>query len=149
MLCLTGGSLAAQSGGDADLTGQLALSRAQLQVERQAIITRAMEFTDGESNTFWPLYREYQGKLEEVIDRQVALLRDYAASYDTLTDKQSEDLVKRYQDSQKDKLKVQQDYFKKFKKILPPRKVARYFQLENKLDAIVAYDLARTVPLVR
>lgn len=108
-----------------------------------------MEFTDEESNNFWPLYREYQGKLEEVIDRQVALLRDYAASYDTLTDKQSEDLVKRYQDSQKDKLKVQQDYFKKFKKLLPPRKVARYFQLENKLDAIVAYDLARTVPLVR
>jgi hypothetical protein len=51
-------------------------------------------------------------------------------------------------DYQKDKLDLERDYVKKFKKILPGRKVARYFQLEHKLDAIVDYDLAKNIPLI-
>jgi hypothetical protein len=134
---------------DPDLAGQLELSRAQLAVERQAIVTRAMELTDSESTTFWPLYREFRGKIEQIVDRQVGLLRTYSGAGDTLSDEQAQELVAEYIKTQKEKLKVQQDYMKKFRKILPARKVARYFQLETKLDAIVSYDLARTIPLIK
>jgi hypothetical protein len=134
---------------DQDLAGQLELSRAQLAVERQAIVTRAMELTDSESTRFWPLYREFRGKIEQIVDSQVGLLRTYSGAGDTLSDEQAQELVAEYIKTQKEKLKVQQDYMKKFRKILPARKVARYFQLETKLDAIVSYDLARTIPLIK
>jgi hypothetical protein len=134
---------------DPDLAGQLELSRAQLAVERQAIVTRAMELTDSESTRFWPLYREFRGKIEQIVDSQVGLLRTYSGAGDTLSDEQAQELVAEYIKTQKEKLKVQQDYMKKFRKILPARKVARYFQLETKLDAIVSYDLARTIPLIK
>ena len=129
--------------------GDIELSRAQIQAERQAIVNRAMELTDSESTAFWPLYREFRTKMAEVTDRQVAVIKEYAASYNSMTDDQADHLMSDYQDFQKDKLKLEKDYVKKFKKILPTRKVARYFQLEHKLDAIIDYDLARTIPLLQ
>ena len=36
----------------------------------------------------------------------------------------------------------------RFREILPAKKVARFFQLENKMDAVIEYDLATSIPLV-
>ena len=130
-------------------SGDIELSRAQIQAERQAIVNRAMELTDSESTKFWPLYREYRTKMAEVTDRQVAVIKEYAATYNSMTDDQADKLMSHYMDFQKDKLNLEKDYVKKFKKILPTRKVARYFQLEHKLDAVIDYDLARSIPLLQ
>jgi len=128
--------------------GEIEVSRAQLQAERQAIVNRAMELTDSESTKFWPLYREYRTKMAEVSDKQVATIKEYAANFNTMNDAEAERLMTNYMDYQKDKLNLERDYVKKFKKILPGRKVARYFQLEHKLDAIIDYDLAKNIPLM-
>ena len=128
--------------------GDVEVSRAQIQAERQAIVNRAMELTDSESTKFWALYREYRTKMAEVTDKQVTTIKEYAASFNTMTDAQADHLMSNYMDYQKDKLNLERDYVKKFKKILPTRKVARYFQLEHKLDAIIDYDLAKSIPLL-
>ncbi len=128
--------------------GDVEVSRAQIQAERQAIVNRAMELTDSESTAFWPLYREYRTKMAEVTDKQVATIKEYAAAFNSMTDKEADRLMSNYMDYQKDKLNLERDYVKKFKKILPTRKVARYFQLEHKLDAIIEYDLAKSIPLL-
>jgi hypothetical protein len=128
--------------------GDVEVSRAQIQAERQAIVNRAMELTDSESTAFWPLYREYRTKMAEVTDKQVATIKEYAAAFNSMTDKEADRLMSNYMDYQKDKLNLERDYVKKFKKILPTRKVARYFQLEHKLDSIIEYDLAKSIPLL-
>ncbi|HSE66560.1 MAG TPA: hypothetical protein VLB12_06220 [Gemmatimonadales bacterium] len=141
--------LAAQDSSGSSGGGDIELSRAQIQAERQAIVNRAMELTDSESTKFWPLYREFRTKMAEVTDRQVAVIKEYAATYNSMTDDQADKLMSNYMDFQKDKLNLEKDYMKKFKKILPTRKVARYFQLEHKLDAVIDYDLARSIPLLQ
>ena len=47
-----------------------------------------------------------------------------------------------------DLLKVRKQYVRQFRKILPIRKVFRFFQLENKIDAEIDVELARSVPLM-
>ena len=47
-----------------------------------------------------------------------------------------------------DWLRVQQKFVRKFRKVLPEVKVARFYQLENKMDAEVEAQLAVVVPLV-
>jgi len=32
--------------------------------------------------------------------------------------------------------------------VLPEKKVARYYQLENKIQAVLTYELAKNIPLV-
>jgi hypothetical protein len=34
-------------------------------------------------------------------------------------------------------------------KVLPGRTVARFFQIENKMDAIIDYEMAGEIPLVK
>jgi hypothetical protein len=56
-------------------------------------------------------------------------------------------MLKEFMAIQNEKTKVQSKYVDRFRKVLPARSVARFYQIENKLDAIVSYDLASEVPL--
>lgn len=126
---------------------QLELNRSEIQANRQAIISRAMELTSEESTKFWPTYRDYRNEIAKVTEQSASLLEEYATNWRTLPDKKAFELVEDYQKAQKDKLDVERKYADKFRKFLPGRKVMRFFQLESKLDAAIAFDLAQQVPL--
>jgi hypothetical protein len=126
---------------------QQELNRSEIQANRQAIISRAMELTSEESDRFWPTYRDYRNEIAKATEQSASLMEDYAANWRTLPDKQAFELVEDYQKGQKDKLDVERKYADKFRKFLPGRKVMRFFQLESKLDAAINFDLAQQVPL--
>jgi hypothetical protein len=130
-------------------SGEIALTRQVVQTERQALVTAAMELTEQEGAAFWPLYREYRGAMAKVGDRSQALIVDYAAKYATLTDADAQVMLDEMLAIDTEALKVRKDYVKRFGKILPAKRVARFFQIENKMDAVIKADLAETIPLVR
>jgi glycyl-tRNA synthetase beta subunit len=45
-------------------------------------------------------------------------------------------------------LKVKETYLPKFRKVLPEVKVARFLQIENKIDTLIKLDLAAEIPLI-
>lgn len=126
---------------------QLELNRSEIQANRQAIISRAMELTVEESDKFWPTYRDYRNEIAKASEQSASLLEEYATNWRTLADKRAFELVEDYQKAQKDKLDVERKYADKFRKFLPGRKVMRFFQLESKLDAAIDFDLAQQIPL--
>ncbi|POY36386.1 hypothetical protein C3K47_11605 [Solitalea longa] len=132
-----------------DAKSQLELTRSALQTMKQDVVTQAMNLTDEQSAKFWPLYREFQNAKATLNDQSIKLIEDYANSYENLTDDQALQLIKQFQSVQKQQLSLQNQYIKKFAKVLPGKVVAKYFQTENKLDAIVKYDLAGSIPLVK
>ena len=95
-------------------------------------------------------FEAYRGELAAVGDRTVAVIKSYAEAFnaDSMTDAKAEELMKEFFSIQEAELKLKKRRWKKFSKILPARKAARYYQLENKLDAIVAVDLAQQIPLI-
>jgi len=129
-----------------DLTSDIALTRASIQLRRQAIVTSVMDLTPSESQTFWPLYREYRIAMAKVGDRVQQLLVDYSGQYDTLTDDQAKKIMQEWLSIEMD---VKSKYISRFQKILPARKVMRFFQADNKLDAVLNAQLASVVPLAR
>lgn len=133
---------------DADVNNAIEVTRSVLQTQKKAIIANAMELTGEESNKFWPVYRDYQTDLKKVNDRTVKLITDYAMNYDMLKDQQAKSMVDEFLSIEKAELKLKKSYVKKFRKVLPPRKVARYFQIENKIDAVIRVELAQDIPLV-
>jgi hypothetical protein len=54
-----------------------------------------------------------------------------------------------YLAAEADRLKVRRDYIDEFAKVVPGLTVARFYQIENKIDAVVRYDLAATIPVVQ
>jgi len=146
------GTARAQNANPAQSTGtgsDIEVARAQLAADRKAIVAQNLPLTDQESAAFWPVYDDYRAQMKKINDRKVALIKSYAGSYNSLTDQQALDMLKESQDINKSELDLKSNYVDKFKKVLPPKKVARYYQIESKLDAIVNYGLARDIPLAQ
>jgi len=105
--------------------------------------------TEEEQKVFWPLYNTYQAELSKLEDKEIALITMYAENYKDMTDQKAQELLDQFLAVDDEALKVRHAHVKKFLKVLPAKRVARYFQVENKLNAIVNYDLARGIPLVK
>jgi hypothetical protein len=125
------------------------LTRSAIQAERMAILGANLELDEEESAVFWPLYEEYRDALESAIDTRVNLLNQYFASYETLTDSEAIELLEKHLAWEKEVLKVRNAYAKKMSKSLSGKTVARFFQIENKMDIIVEYELAGEIPLIK
>jgi hypothetical protein len=82
-------------------------------------------------------------------DRLVKVITEFAASNATLNDEQATRLLDEYLDIRTRDLSVKKKYVGVFRKVLPAPKVTRFFQLENKLDAVVQYELGAEIPLAR
>ena len=125
------------------------LTRSAIQAERQAILATNLELSEKESAIFWPLYEEYRSALESTINTRVDLLNQYFSSYETLTDQEASALLDKHIAWEKEVLKVRNTYVKKMNKALSGKTVARFFQIENKMDIIVEYELAGEIPLIK
>jgi len=121
--------------------------RAQISADRQALVAANMELSEKQGEKFWPLYREYQLKRDGLMDRRLKILTEFRDDYMGMTAKQAEQILVDALDLEKDILKLKESYRKKFQKVLAPRATLRYYQIENKFDAIINYDIAAVVPL--
>ena len=136
-------------GTSGNILDEIALTRSGIQARRQAIVTSAMDLTEAESQAFWPLYRDYRTDMAKVDDRLVNLIVVYASNYDSLTDDMASTLLTDYLDVEKARLDVKSQYVPRFQRVLPARKVARFFQIDNKLDKRIQAELAADIPLTR
>jgi hypothetical protein len=98
---------------------------------------------------FWPLYREYRVEAAKIGDRILALIMRYAANYDEMTDKAADKLVSDFVKIEQARANLKAKFLPKFKKVLPAKKVARFYQVENKLDIVILNEMADNVPLMR
>jgi hypothetical protein len=108
-----------------------------------------LQLTPSESEAFWPLYNKYRSDVVSVQDRLVKLITDYAAQRDALTDAQARKLLDDFLDYQSQLLRVREKYVGRFAKVLPSIKVTRFYQIENKLDAISNLTLASQIPFTK
>jgi hypothetical protein len=126
----------------------LDILRQTLRANKKAIVATSLTLTDTEAAQFWPLYDRYQGELTAVNDRLVKVLEDYTASFKTLSDEKAKSLIEQYLSVDEDRAKIRRTYLPEFAKMLPGKKVARFYQIENKIEAILRYDLAAEIPVV-
>jgi hypothetical protein len=123
----------------------------KLKADKKLIVTKYMELTESEAKNFWPVYEEYQKDLQKIDQRLLSLLQSYAADYrnKSLTDEKAKKLLDEWIAIDNDDAKRRASYVPKVMKALPPKKAARYLQIENEYRILMKYDLAVTVPLVQ
>lgn len=134
-------------------TGQAAQANLDVLVDairsnRKALVAVNLKLTDDEAAKFWPVYDRYQKEINAVGDRLVGVIQDYSANFSDLSNDKAMKLVDDYLTIEADRVKVKRAYVDEFAKALPGRKVARFYQIENKMDAVIRYDLAATIPVV-
>ncbi|MFN8007395.1 MAG: hypothetical protein U0V70_10300 [Terriglobia bacterium] len=123
-------------------------AREKLASEKKEYVTQHLKLTDAEAKNFWPVYESYQNKLGVINDRLVKLIQSYAAHYADMTDEVAKQLVDESLSIDADRLKIRQTFLPQFRKILPEVKVARYYQIENKIQSAMNYDLSTGIHLM-
>jgi hypothetical protein len=119
-----------------------------IRANRKAFVAVNLQLTPEESEKFWPLYDRYQQEMNVVGDRLAALVDDYIKNFQTMSNEKALEILNGYLAAEADRLAIRRKYVDEFAKILPGRTVGRFFQIENKMDAVLRYDLAATIPVV-
>lgn len=130
--------------GEADLPVLLDTIRAN----RRALVAVNLKLDEQQSARFWPIYDRYQREMNAIGDRIAALVKDYAANFHNLSNDKALQLIREYLAAEADRIKVRQAYLDEFTKALPGQTVARFYQMENKMDAVIRYELASNIPVV-
>jgi hypothetical protein len=127
----------------------IALLKSDVQSDKIAIITEVMNFTDQQSEAFWPIYNDFSNELSKIADVRIANIKDFAANYDSLTDKKADQLIKTSFKFQGDRLSLNEKYYSKFAKALTPTVAAKYMQLEHELQLIIDLSINSNLPLAK
>ena len=125
--------------------------RDKLKADKKLLVASNMELAESEAKGFWPIYDEYQKELQKLNQRLGKVLESYADDNrgKSLTDDKAKKLIDEAVSIEQAEANIKSRFAPKLSKVLPVKKVARYLQIENKIRAVVRYDIAQGVPLVR
>jgi hypothetical protein len=121
--------------------------RETYQGKKKVFIATYLPLSKTEGKAFWPLYDQYQKDLVVLGDSRIKLIKDYVKNYLTMSNRDATKLLDEYIASENERIKLMKAWLPKFLKVLPAKKVIRYYQLENKIHAVVMYELANEIPL--
>jgi hypothetical protein len=132
-----------------NLRAFIELARSDLKTQKTLIIAQNIQFTEDEAVEFWPLHSEYTVQLNKLLDQRLVLLEQYAATYQNMTDAQATSLAKKIFTWEEKRVDLKRTWFKKFSKVVPAKKAAQFFQIENQLNAALDLQLAAALPLIK
>jgi hypothetical protein len=140
----------AQTEGSADTNMQILMDK--VKADKKLLVASNMGLTDAEGKDFWPVYEAYQKDLQQVNERLGKTIASYADAYNQGKGTISNDTAKKLLDEalsvEEQEAKLKRTYADKVGKVLPAAKTARYIQIENKIRAVIKFQLAQQIPLV-
>ena len=90
-----------------------------------------------------------QAELGKLRDRDSKLIDEFSANFGSMSNDVAKKLLDDSLSIDSGYLKLRQSYLAKFRDVLPDTKVARYYQLENKIEAVIRYEQAKRIPLIQ
>jgi len=129
---------------DADIQ----MLRQDIQAQKNQIITDNMQFTATEAAAFWPVYKDYAAAQHAIGDKRQDLIKDYAASYDTMDDATAHSLTQRVFSIDDDTQALRKTYFPRFEKALGAKRAAKFYQIDSRLSLMINLQLASLIPLM-
>jgi len=125
----------------------LEVTRQAIESQRRVLVSGALPLSDAEADAFWPLFDAYEKERRPIDERANTRVANFLAGAASLTDAQAKALVEDALKIDEERLRVRRTWLGRMAKAIPPRKLARFYQIDNKLDSVVRADVARQVPL--
>jgi len=122
--------------------------RGDIQAVKTQVLTEALRLPDSTAQQFWPVYRQYSTDLGAILDQRLALMREWSASVDTLTDRHAGDLARRTLDIEKRRIELIQRYRERVERVAGPLAAARFVQVEMLINKLLDVQVAMQLPLI-
>ena len=134
---------------DEDVARILDLVRADIAQQRVDLISTAMRFEPSESAAFWPSYREFEAELTDIADGRLAVIRDFAANFETMSDAKARELGEQGLALAGRRHELRQQYFARLADEISPIIATRFLQVDNQIQMILDLQLAAEIPLIQ
>jgi hypothetical protein len=138
---------ASNDASQANLDDMVDLLRKDVRSQKKQIIAENMQLSDSEAEKFWPVYDQYAADLSKIYDGKIALLKDYADNYSTMTGEQAESYIRKRADVEQSIMQLRLKYMPAFRKVLSGRETALFYQLDWRLGLAIDVQLIQ-VPLI-
>ena len=132
----------------ADVDKVIELFRKDVRAEKADIVAKTMKLEAAQAAAFWPVYKAYEAERQAVGDQRLAVIQDLAEHFDTLNDAKAQGLLNRSFAIEEQRLAIDKKYKDEFLKVLPAKAVARFFQVEYRLDNLINLKISSEIPLV-
>lgn len=132
-------------------TSNMEILRQKIKADKKLVVAANIGLTEAEAKAFWPVYEAYQNDLQQINQRLGKVISDYADAYNKgqVPGDTARRLLNDALDIEEAETKLKRAYVTKLEKTIPGAKVARYMQIENKIRAIIKYELAAEIPLIQ
>jgi hypothetical protein len=134
---------------ESNIQSYIDLIRADVKTEKVQILGAMMQFTPDEASTFWPIYKSYDADLTKLGDRKIALIKEYADNYDSMTDEKADELVQKSFTLASDRNALLKKCYEQVKSKLGAKTAARFVQVEHQLVTIIDLQIASQLPAVQ
>jgi hypothetical protein len=151
LVVLVAAPAAAQSQPPGPSTTNLEILAQKLKADKKLLVAATVGVTDAEGKAFWPIYDAYQADLQKINERLKVGIDGYAKDYNagSMTDAKASALTSEVIAIEEALVALKKTYVAKLAGVIPPVKIARYIQVENKVRAQINYELAAGIPFVR
>jgi hypothetical protein len=131
------------------LDKEVAMLRQDVRSAKKQVVAANLPLTDDEATKFWPVYDRYTAAMSKQYDGKIALIKEYATSYSTLTDAQATSLLKRSiaADDAMNRLRLQ--WIPEFNKVISQKKTAMFLQIDRRLGLLIDLQLASEIPIAQ
>ena len=130
------------------IESEIELLRTDIKSSKVEIVKKAIDVQGAKADAFWPVYRQYQLDLDKIGDRRLAVIKDYAANYKTMTDEKARTLTTKALDLQVARVNLLKKYYKNFEKVLGATDAARLVQVEHLVNSLMDIQVAASIPLI-
>jgi hypothetical protein len=125
------------------------LLRSDVKAQKVQIIGVMMQFSPDQASMFWPIYKEYDVSLSKLGDQRLAIIKEYAANYDSMTDAKADDLIERSIALETDRNALLKQTYEQVKNKLGAKEAARFLQVEHQLLLIIDLQIASELPSIK
>lgn len=139
--------MSAQAQAKIDYNDLTALRNAA-KADKKALVASTLQLTDAEAKKFWPIYDDYQRSRDSSDRQRVRAIEGVIATDKPVSDAYANSLAKDLLAADEAELRARRTMQNKLMKAIPPKKAAKYLQLESKLRAAQAYDIAGAMSLI-
>ena len=127
---------------------EIEIIRKDLRAQRKEITAQNVNLTPDEAAKFWPIFDQYRQEAIKANDERWAVIKDYAANYDTMTDAQAQEYMKRSTDVEQQLLALRMKYVPMFEKVISSKKTALWYQVDRHIDLLINLQLSSQIPVV-
>ena len=122
--------------------------RANLRQQRKEIMAQNMTLTPDEATKFWPIFDQYRKEAIKPNDLRWQVIKEYADNYNTMTDAQAQDYMKRANAVDEQLLALRMKYVPIFEKVISAKKTALWYQIDRRIDLLINLQLSAVIPMV-